>query len=220
MTTISYELNQKVHATIINPYLSEEEFTQICDLISKFKIKNITTSLCFLEYIREKDSFKDVQINTLISYPLSDLPKKFINEILLFAKDFGTNGIEYVPKFFLLSKNDEEMFANDLENIIKSELPITIILNKNKLDKKSFEKVIKIALELDIKKFQFGDGFGATIKNCDIANIRKLISDKCFIKVVGGIKKLNQVIEFLDAGADSIGTSNFYNIFQDLKQFK
>jgi len=45
MPNIEYELNEKIHAIIINPYLSWEDFCANCDLIKKYNIKNISTSL-------------------------------------------------------------------------------------------------------------------------------------------------------------------------------
>ena len=37
------------------------------------------------------------------------------------------------------------------------------------------------------------------------------------IKIVGGIKKLNQVIDLFNAGINCVGTSNFCEIFQEIK---
>jgi len=48
MPNIKYELNEKIHAIIINPYLSWEDFCVNCDLIRKYNIKNISTSLNYL----------------------------------------------------------------------------------------------------------------------------------------------------------------------------
>tara|TARA_B100000963_G_scaffold93926_1_gene80880 strand:+ start:344 stop:484 length:141 start_codon:yes stop_codon:yes gene_type:complete len=44
----------------------------------------------------------------------------------------------------------------------------------------------------------------------------KLIGYKSKLKITGGIKHLDQVIEILDHGANSIGTSDFHNIFKYL----
>ena len=76
---------------------------------------------------------------------------------------------------------------------------------------------IEISLELGIKTFQFGDGFGPTITLNDVAEILKITGSQNHIKVVGGIKKLKQVIDLLDAGINCVGTSNFRDIFQEIK---
>jgi len=49
MPNIEYELNEKIHAIIINPYLTWEDFCANCDLIKKYNIKNISTSLNYLD---------------------------------------------------------------------------------------------------------------------------------------------------------------------------
>ncbi len=217
MFNIDYELNEKIHAIVINPYLSLEELNANCDLIQKYSIRNVSTSLNFLSPIKDLLNNHKVNINTLISYPLADLPVDFIDEFVCYAKDKGASGIEYTPNFLNLSKNDLNSFASEIESINASELPVTIIVNKTKLDKKLFEKAIKISLELGITNFQVGDGFGPAISKIDIVEILKFIGNQNSIKVVGSIKSLSQVVDLFDSGIDCIGTSNFNEIFKEIR---
>ena len=212
-----YEFNEKIHSILLNPYLSKESFQINIDLIKKYNIKNISTSLNFLFYIKDIFPLSNIKINTLISYPFGDLPNKFVQELILYAKDAGSQGIEYTPKFFTLSNNNEEEFAKDIENISKLDLPITLIFNKRQLSDEVFSKAINISLELGIANFQFGDGFGQYLGIKEIKNIAKILGKNNFIKIVGGIKTISDVKETLDAGADCIGTSYYHDIFQELK---
>ena len=217
MPNIEYELNKKIHAIIINPYLTWDNFCANCDLIKKFNIKNISTSLNFLAYLKNCLASYRANINTLISYPLADLPVSLLEDLVCFAKDKGANGIEYVPNFINLSKGNLETFAAEIEQVTLSGLPVSIIINKSKLEEKVLYSAIEISLELGIKNFQFGDGFGPPIKSKDVAEILKMTGNKNQIKIVGGIKKLTQVIDLFDAGINCVGTSNFCEIFQELK---
>ena len=217
MFNIDYELNEKIHPIIINPYLSWDNLIANCDLIKKYDIRNVSTSLNFLSHIKNALSNHKVNINTLISYPFADLPFEFIHDLVCYAKDSGATGIEYTPNFFNLSKNNLNTFGTEIESINSSELPVTIIISKTKLDKVLFEKAIEISLELGITNFQFGDGFGAPVSNVDIAEILKFLGNQNSIKIVGGIKKLSQVIDLFDLGIDCIGTSNFNEVFEEIR---
>ena len=217
MFNIDYELNEKIHAIIINPYLSLEELNANCDLIQKYNIRNVSTSLNFLSHIKDVLNNHKVNINTLISYPFADLPVDFIDEFICYAKDNGASGIEYTPNFLNLSKNNLNSFASEIESINASELPVTIIVNKTKLDKELFEKALEISLEVGIINFQIGDGFGPALSSFDIVGILKFIGKQNSIKVVGGIKTLSQVIDLFDLGIDCIGTSNFNEIFKEIR---
>jgi len=217
MPNIEYELNEKIHAIIINPYLSWEDFCANCDLIKKYNIKNISTSLNYLDDFKNRLSNYSANINALISYPLADLPVSFIEELVNFAKDKGANGIEYTPNFINLSKRNLETFAAEIEQVKLSGLPVSIIINKSKLQKEVLYNAIEISLELGIKNFQFGDGFGPPISLNDVAEILKITGSLNQIKVVGGIKKLTQVIDLFDNGINCVGTSNFCEIFQEVK---
>ena len=217
MPNIEYELNEKIHAIIINPYLTWEDFCANCDLIEKFNIKNISTSLNYLDDFKNRLSDFNANINALISYPLADLPVSFIEELVCFAKDKGAKGIEYIPNFINLSKRNLETFAAEIERVKLSGLPVSIIINKSKLQKEVLYNAIQISLELGIKNFQFGDGFGPPITSNDVAEILKITGSQNQIKVVGGIKKLTQVIDLFDKGINCVGTSNFCEIFQEVK---
>jgi len=217
MPNIEYELNEKIHAIIINPYLTWEEFIANCDLIKKYNIKNISTSLNYLADFKNSLINYSASINALISYPLADLPISFIEELVCFAKDKGATGIEYIPNFIHLSKRNLETFAAEIEQVKLSGLPVSIIINKSKLQKEVLYNAIEISLELGIKNFQFGDGLGPPITSNDVAEILKITGSQSQIKVVGGIKKLTQVIDLFDSGISCVGTSNFCEIFQEVK---
>tara|TARA_B100000963_G_scaffold10969_1_gene8494 strand:+ start:89 stop:751 length:663 start_codon:yes stop_codon:yes gene_type:complete len=212
-----YEFNEKIHSIILNPYLSKESFSNNINLIKKYNIKNISTSLNFLSYTKDIFPLSNIKINTLISYPFGDLPNNVAQELILYAKDAGSQAIEYTPKFFALSNNKDEEFAKDIENISKLDLPITLIFNKRKLSKEIFNKAINISLELGIENFQFGDGFGQYLGVNDIKEIIHLLGKNHFIKIVGGIKTIADVKDTLEAGADCVGTSYYHDIFQELK---
>ena len=44
-----------------------------------------------------------------------------------------------------------------------------------------------------------------------------MTSNQNVIKIVGGIKKLNQIIHLFDLGVNCVGTSNFCEIFEEVK---
>ena len=217
MPNIEYELNEKIHAIVINPYLTWDDFCANCDLIKKYNIKNISTSLNYLSDLKNCLRNYDANINAFISYPLADLPVPFIEELVCFAKDEGAKGIEYLPNFINLSKKNLETFAAEIEQVKFSGLPVTVIINKSKLEEEILYSAIDISLELGIKNFQFGDGFGPPITSNDVVEILKIISNQNQIKIVGGIKKLKQAIDLFDAGINFVGTSNFCDIFQEIK---
>ena len=217
MPNIEYELNERIHGIIINPYLTWEDFIANCDLIKKHDIKNISTSLNYLDDFKKSLSNYSTNINILISYPLADLPVSIIEELVNLAKDKGANGIEYIPNFINLSKRNLETFAAEIEQVKLSGLPISLIISKSKLQEEVFYNAIEISLELGIKNFQFGDGFGPPITSNDVAEILKITGSQNQIKVVGGIKKLKQVIDLFDNGISCVGTSNFCEIFQEVK---
>ena len=217
MSNIKYELNEKINAILINPFLSNDDFNINCNLIKKYNIKNVSTTLNYLSHLKNSFENYKVKINIFLSYPLADFPDILIDQVIDYAIDEGADGIDYLPKFFNLSINEDEKFANNIEKIAKKELPITLIFNKNRMQEDIFNKAINISLDLGVKFFQFGDGFGATLNSNELKEIKRLLDEKRSIKVVGNIKDVKSAIELLDNGADNIGTSYFNQIFKSIK---
>tara|TARA_Y100001935_G_C17298260_1_gene507518 strand:- start:1491 stop:2144 length:654 start_codon:yes stop_codon:yes gene_type:complete len=217
MSKCSYEFNEIISATLINPFLSLDEFNINCNLIKKYNIRNISTSLNYLSDLRNYFENYRVNISVLISYPLSDCPDFLIDQIIDYAIEKGANGIDYLPKFFYLSKNEDEKFANNIEIISKKKLPLNLIFNKYRMQKETFNKAINISLELGVKFFQFGDGFGTTLNIFDLKKIQELFDENRKIKVVGNIRDIESVIELLNNGADNIGTTSFHEIFKSIE---
>ena len=217
MSNYKYEFNEKISAILINPYLSSDEFSNNCNLIKKYNIKNISTTLNYINYLKNFFENYKIKVNGLISYPLADCPNQLLDQVIDYAIDKGADGIEYLPKFFYLSENEDEKFATNIERVTKRGLPITLIFNKKRMPKDVLNKAINISLDLGIQFFQFGDGFGTTLNSYDLKEIKRLLDDKRHIKVVGNLRDIESVIELLDNGADNIGTSYFYEIFESIK---
>ena len=55
------------------------------------------------------------------------------------------------------------------------------------------------------------------LKSVRQIKILKITGSQNQIKVVGGIKKLQQAIDLFDSGISCVGTSNFCEIFQEVK---
>ena len=51
----------------------------------------------------------------------------------------------------------------------------------------------------------------------DLDEILKIIHIQNILKIVGGIKRLSQVIDLFDLGVSCVGTSNFFEIFEEVK---
>ena len=125
MSNIAYELNQKIHAIILNPYLSCEEFNKNCDLIKKYNIKNVSTSLNFLKHV------KNTLNNTVKINAFADLPIDFLDEFICYAKDGGAGGIEYTPNFFNLSNNffcETEIIPSFVNSKLAANIPAIPVL--------------------------------------------------------------------------------------------
>ena len=66
------------------------------------------------------------------------------------------------------------------------------------------------------KKFSIRRRVWVSLTSYDVPEILKVTGSQNQIKVVGGIKKLTQVIDLFDNGISCVGTSNFCEIFEEV----
>ena len=90
MPNIEYELNEKIHAIIINPYLTWEDFCTNCDLIKKYNIKNISSCLNYLADLKNCLSNYEVNIKkeTIKQFIINNLKIKSLYQLKVWNQDF------------------------------------------------------------------------------------------------------------------------------------
>ena len=90
MPNIEYELNEKIHAIIINPYLTWENFCANCELIKKFNIKNISTSLNYLDDFKNRlgNYNANIKKETIKQFIINNLKIKILYQLKVWNQIF------------------------------------------------------------------------------------------------------------------------------------
>jgi deoxyribose-phosphate aldolase len=87
------------------------------------------------------------------------------------------------------------------------------------LSKEEIKQVATLLLESGADFIKTSTGFGPRGSSLDdVRIIRSVVGGTLRIKAAGGIKTLNDVISFLGAGADRIGTSSAVQIMEEYRR--
>jgi len=104
-------------------------------------------------------------------------------------------------------------YVRSIGSIVKTIVEVVL------LDYQDLHKVIDIINEVKPHYFKISTGKADKYVTPDLVRtIRSMLSPRIKIKAAGGIRTPDQVVDFLDAGADIIGSSKGISIVEELKK--
>jgi deoxyribose-phosphate aldolase len=140
------------------------------------------------------------------------------------AIEDGAEEIDMVMNYSMLRSGKADLVKGDIESVVRtakessSKILVKVILENCYLT--SAEKVsaceLAVGAGADFVKTSTGFGAaGATID--DVLLMRKTVGPKIGVKAAGGIRTLEQTLQFVNAGANRVGTSSSVQIVKSLK---
>lgn len=167
-----------------------------------------------------KDS--DVRIATVVGFPLgASLTEAKVTEAKK-AIEEGADEIDMVIHIGKLKDGDLAYVSNDIFSVKKAigDKILKVIVETFLLTREEIIEVCNIILKTGADFVKTSTGFsngGANLN--DIILMKEIVGDKVGIKASGGIRRLDDAIHFLNAGATRIGTSNSVSMMKESDVF-
>lgn len=155
---------------------------------------------------------------TVVGFPLgASLPEIKAAEAAK-AVEQGADEIDMVINIGAIKDGNWELVERDIEAVVKaSKVPVKVILENCYLTEAEKVRACQASEAAGAKFVKTSTGFGtggATIE--DVELMRRNVHTKIGVKASGGVKTLEDVIEFLNSGANRIGTSSGVSIADEL----
>jgi deoxyribose-phosphate aldolase len=215
-----------------HPETTPEDIKILCQKVKEFGFHSAFVNPCFISLARELLSRgagsrlaggPEGKVGTVISFPLGQDSRdvKVISAIDAVKK--GADELDVVMNIGLFKTGKEEQVLEEMKAIIeaakniKQATLVKFIIETGLLTDEEIKKASQLVLEsgADFVKTNSGMGpRGASLR--DVALIREAIGDKIKIKVAGGIDTLKEATDFIQAGADRIGTSKAVEIIKEM----
>lgn len=188
---------------------SESDIIKLVEEQRKYKFRSICIAPSFLQVARE--NLQNVYLTTVISFPNGYAS----TEAKIFeAKDAiknGANDLDIVSNIGRIKMRDYDYLSkevNDLREITKSHI-LKFIIETSFLNKEDISFITKILIDNGVDFVKTSTGFTKSgAKLDDVKFIKENFDGKIKIKASGGISDYKTALEFIDAGADVIGTSH------------
>lgn len=208
-----FDVNSKIDFTLLDARATYADLEKLCDVAYKNRYYSVCVNPCNVSYVSgyiSKNFFNEMRVVAVVGFPLGASSTSIkVLEAKQVLQD-GADEIDVVINIGRAKNGDFEYVKNELVKIkkIAKKNIVKAIIETCYFDENEIVKLCKIcvAAKVDFVKTSTGFGIGgASVSNVSL--MKKTLAGKCMIKASGGIRSREQVVEFLNLGADRIGTS-------------
>ncbi|MGL5246207.1 MAG: deoxyribose-phosphate aldolase [Mycoplasmoidaceae bacterium] len=199
-----------IDSTVLSADATKEQIYKLCKEAITENFFSVCINPFYVKLSKEilKNSY--VKVCTVVGFPLGqNTISAKVFETLDAIKN-GADEIDMVLNISRLKENDFKYCVTEINEVTKAAQGriVKVIVETALLSEEDKINACHIILNSKADFIKTSTGFSTSgAKLEDIKLFNKIIKKRKFIKAAGGIKNHNDLVEFIDAGADRIGTS-------------
>lgn len=210
------EILSHVDHTLLKAFAKWEDIKQICEDSIKYKTASICIPQTYIKRINETYGEK-VNICTVVGFPLGYNSTKSKVEEVKNALSDGANEIDMVVNISDVKNGDFKKVEDEIKTLkeVVGDKVLKVIIETCYLTEEEKIAMCKAVTNAKADFIKTSTGFGtggATIE--DIKLFKKNIGSDVKMKAAGGIKSVDDMIMFLDADCDRLGTSSAIKLIE------
>lgn len=204
--------------SLLKPDATISQIERLCNEAREHKFYSVCINPGYIQIARELLSDTSVKVCTVVGFPLgATTPETKIYEAID-ARLKGAHELDIVMNIGLAKSGRWALVLRELKDIVMATDGVVhkIIIETGLLSENEIKRAVEVVLESGAEFIKTSTGFsvrGASLD--DLRLIKEVAGDSLKIKAAGGIKILNQVIQFIEAGASRIGTSSGVEIMKE-----
>lgn len=203
-------LNSYIDHTYLKPEGTQVEIDQLIKEAIEYQFKTVCINPTWIEYANAALRGTDVEVCTVIGFPLGAMSTESKIFEARDAIDKGADEVDMVINIGMLKNRDLDYVSSEIRSI------------KNTCQNKILKVIIETALlteeEIALASQAVLQGGGDFVKTStgfstrgasveDVRLIKSIVENNCKIKASGGIRTHEDMMAMIEAGADRIGAS-------------
>lgn len=224
------ELGKMIDYAILRPDATEDMIIKGCEKAKQWHFAALCVHPCWLAIARENLLGSDVKLCTVIGFPLGTNTRNVKIAEVKNAISLGAEELDIVANLGLFKSGKREEFLEEVKSLVETSKMYSLSLRRGGiitkliiecgyLTKEEIKQIASLLLDSGVDFLKTSTGFGprgTTVE--DVKIIRGVVGGAMRIKAAGGIKNLSDVVSFLTAGADRIGTSSAVEIMEEYRR--
>jgi deoxyribose-phosphate aldolase len=205
------------HSTL-GPAMTLDEVKAGCDVALKYDVASVCCKPCDVKFVAEILKGSDVLVGTVVGFPHgSSTTESKVFETKQAVAD-GAVEIDVVINIGHLKSGKTQEIQEEISAVVAAAAgnQVKVILENAYLTDAEKVAACKLIEAAGAHYVKTSTGFaptGATL--ADVKLMRATCSPKVKVKSAGGVKSLDQLLEFLDAGIDRSGSSSTASILDE-----
>lgn len=204
------EIYAHIDHTLLKPFSTWEDIEKLCDEAVEYKTASVCVPQSYIERINKKYGDKLV-ICTVIGFPLGyNLTESKIVEAKK-AIEYGASEIDMVVNISDVKNGDYEKVEEEIRVIKEAvgERILKVIVETCYLTEEEKIAMCKAVTNAGADYIKTSTGFGTDgARMEDVLLFKEHIGENVKIKAAGGVRTKEDLIAFIEAGCDRIGTSS------------
>jgi deoxyribose-phosphate aldolase len=213
METSKYTLAQvakTIDSALLKPEMTIEEVIAGCAMAKKYHVASICCRPADVALVAEQLRGSDVLVGTVVGFPHGSSSAKVKAFETALAVEEGAVEIDMVINIGYMKSGMYDAVRDEIAAVVKAAAgyPVKVILENAYLTKEEIVKACHLSEEAGAAYVKTSTGFaptGATLE--DVKLMRASVSPAMKVKSAGGVKNLDMLLEFMDAGVDRSGAS-------------
>ena len=186
------------------------DIKNLCTEAIQYKFASVCLNPVYVSYAKSILKYENPKVCSVVGFPLgadSEEMKYAEARFLIFQ---GVDEIDMVMNIAFLKERKLDLVKNEIKKVVEAADGncVKVIIETSFLDQDEKALACNIVMESGASFVKTSTGFsssGATLE--DVRLIKKVVGDQVGIKASGGIKTKKEALEFIEAGANRIGTS-------------
>ncbi|MEO0206078.1 MAG: deoxyribose-phosphate aldolase [candidate division WOR-3 bacterium] len=203
------DINRYIDQTILKPEATKQEILQFIEGVKKYKFFCACVNPCWVEMVR-KELPEEIKVCSVVGFPLgASTAKAKVYEAENLTR-MGCDEIDMVMNIGKLKSGDYKYVGKEIKAVVDAAQGkiVKVIIETCLLNEQEKTASTNIIKESGAHFVKTSTGFskeGAKIE--DVKLLRKIVGPNFGVKASGGIRDYKTVVEFINAGANRIGTS-------------
>jgi len=218
------ELAGRIDHTLLKATATSEQIKQLCQEAKEYGFCAVSVNLRWVPLAADQLHGSKVKVGGVVSLPLgADSTKIKVAQAkeAIFA---GADEVDMVADLAAIIEGDSKYLTKQLQSVLevcRSMRPavlLKVIIESAALAREQKIFACEIADKCGVDFIKTSTGMhpagGATVED---VKLMKETAPNCKIKAAGGIRTAKQAVEFLDAGAERIGTTSAVQIINEFR---